>query len=192
MAKKKSQKGTQRGGTSTQSEDPFREMVLGSLAQLRRRLRDKISDRGFSQAQVAARLGWDSSTLSKILCGRMVLRVEHLLSICAAIGIQLVDLVTDLPELPAPSTEPVTKQDLRRLLRTREHPARVLGPVDAGALKAAVQQWQPRNRPERAYLAKVLEWCECSLETDRRAARRRAAGGTLHQKALDWPKFDGE
>ncbi|MCP4536098.1 MAG: hypothetical protein GY832_03030 [Chloroflexi bacterium] len=90
--------------------------------------------------------------------------------------------------------EPVTKQDLRRLLRTREHPARVLGPVEAGALKAAVQRWQPRTGPERAYLAKVLEWCECSLETDRRAERRRAAGGTrhTHQKTLDWPQFNGE
>ncbi|MCP4549454.1 MAG: helix-turn-helix transcriptional regulator, partial [bacterium] len=144
MTRKKTQKQMQRSRRPAQPEDSFREAMLRTLAQLRGRLRDKISDQGFSQQQVAARLGWDSSTLSKIICGRMVLRVEHLLSICAAIGIPLIDLLTDLPELPAPSMEPVTKQDLRRLLRTREHPARVLGPVEAGALKAAVQRWQPR------------------------------------------------
>jgi len=191
MARKTAQQATQRGRKSAQRGDPVREAVLETLAQLRRRLRDKISDRGFSQQQVASRLGWASSSLSNILCGRVVLRVEHVLSICAAIGIQLKDVLVDLPELPEPPGEPVTKQDMLRLLQARDHPGRVLGPVDAGALKAAVKRWRPRTRPERAYLAKVLQWCECSLETDRRAARRRARGGARprSRETLDWPEF---
>lgn len=191
----KPQKRTKRIGKSKSAtpEEQFREAVLSALGQLRSRLRDKISDQGYSQQQVAVRLGWEPSTLSKILCGRVVLRAEHLLSICAAIGTRLPDLVSNFPELPSPPVEPVTEQDLRRLLRTRQHPARVLGPVDAAALKAAAQQWRPRNKQERTYLAKVIQWCECSLETDQRAAQRRALRGTrrTRQENLDWPKFDG-
>lgn len=51
-----------------------------------------IKEKGFKQCAVANKAGFSARELNDILCGRKVLRADHVIPICNALGITPNDL----------------------------------------------------------------------------------------------------
>ncbi len=169
--------------------------VAGEITTVLQRLKTEIKTRGFTQDRVARELGWTPSTLSGLLLGKHAVHLEHVLLICS--------VIESPPEELFSSRDPTAEQQLQRLLETRGNPAQVLGGVDEaalmsaarGLLEAAGKRLEERTASERAYLKKVVRWCECSIVLDKRAEQRRAeiarkgVATHLHEPRLKWPDF---
>lgn len=94
-------------------------------------LRNKIRERGFTQQEVQAKLGWGRSYISQLLMKQKALRLEQLLLILATIGVECRDFFAELyPPLPQPEV-PVRYVDAYASARG-ETPSRA-APAGAGA-----------------------------------------------------------
>ena len=66
-------------------------------------VRDKIRDRGFTQLEVQAKLGWGRSYISQLLTKQKQLRVDQLLTILDVLGVAPGDFFAELyPQQPDP------------------------------------------------------------------------------------------
>ena len=72
-------------------------------------LRNKIRERGFTQLEVQAKLGWGRSYISQLLTGHKNLRVDQVLLILEAIGVASSDFYEELyPKEPEPPARVMT------------------------------------------------------------------------------------
>lgn len=62
------------------------------------RIRKLISEKGLMQKYVAKKAGLTSDELSRILCGRKILKIEHIVPICNALDVTPDDLFGFSPE----------------------------------------------------------------------------------------------
>lgn len=89
----------------------------------RRRLRDEMAAKNLNQADVAGRLEWTQSRVSKLLNGKVELSVDDLAALCFAVDVSLVEVIRDHGlEFCAE----MTPTELRMLERLRQLPPPLL------------------------------------------------------------------
>jgi transcriptional regulator with XRE-family HTH domain len=90
---------------------------------VRRRLRDEMAAKNLNQADVAGRLQWTQSRVSKLLNGKVDLRLEDVEALCFSVDISIVEVVRDHGLEFCAEMSP---SELRILERLRQLPPQVV------------------------------------------------------------------
>ena len=70
-------------------------MPFTAADRARARIREEMARRNLSQRDIAARLKWNESRVSKLMSGRTDLTVNDLEGLCSAIGLAMTEVVRD-------------------------------------------------------------------------------------------------
>lgn len=105
-----------------------------------RRVREEMQRKNLSQSDIAGRLDWTQTRVSKLLNGKIALGLEELDALCFAVGLSLVEAVRDHGlEFCAD----MTPTELRVLERYRQ-----LSPPEQDALSIMLKVKGPHTRLE--------------------------------------------
>lgn len=164
--------------------------AAAEISRMLSHLQEKIRERGFTQREIQALLGWGPSAISKLIRRDTALRVDHILMICDVIALAPAELFH--AHLTEAERDRPSQEALDELLKTYGHPLHTLESVnEQGLLKVAQERYPYSRGRDRDYLDRLITWCKNSIEINKRARLRRLAMRPRRGKDAkgSWPSF---